>query len=137
MSKPIKVSDELAEVAREEAVETSRSMASQLEHWAVLGRAVEKLLDHRDVLALKRLGGGAVASVASPRWKIEQALASLARSTDRDAALVHIAATGAPRYGVDARGRLVRVDSDGTRTTGRMVDGEFVPDAKAKAKTRA
>lgn len=139
MSKPIKVSDELAAVAREEAAESSRSMASQLEHWAVLGRAVEKLLDHRDVLALKRLGGGAVASVASPRWKIEQTLESLARSTDRDDAVAYIAAAGVPRYGVDDRGRLVRVEPDGTETTGKMVDGEFVPDAKpqARAKTGA
>ncbi|MBX3248658.1 MAG: hypothetical protein KF901_15890 [Myxococcales bacterium] len=128
MAKPIKVSDELASAAREESAAASRSMTAQLEHWATLGRAVEKLLDHRELLALKRLGGGAVASVGSPRARVTRVLEELARSTDRSAALAHITAVPGPRYGVDDEGRLVRVDPSGARTTGTLVDGEFVAD---------
>jgi len=108
-------------------------MAAQLERWAVLGRAVEKLLDHRELLALKRLGGGAVASVGSPRARVRQILEELARSTDRSAALAHVAASGGPRYGVNDQGRLICVEPDGTRSSGVMVDGEFVPDDDAAA----
>lgn len=128
----MKVSDTLADVAREEAAAADRSLAAQIEHWATLGRAVEKLLDHRELMTLKRLGGGAVASVGSPRARVEAILTKLARETDRSDALARIEAVGGPRYGVDDRGRLLRVDPDGTRTTGTFTDGVFVADPVKK-----
>lgn len=41
MPKAIKISDELADQAREAARTWSRSMTQQIEHWARLGRSIE------------------------------------------------------------------------------------------------
>lgn len=134
MGQPVKVSETLASYARDEAAAADRSLAAQIEHWAVLGRAAEKLLGHREVMALKRLGGGAVASVGSPRARIERALEALARSDDREAIVARVRAAGGPRFGVDERGQFVRVEPDGTRTVGTIVDGEFVAARTKRAK---
>ena len=53
----VKISDELAAWAREEALTADRSMAGQIEHWAKLGRAVENSFTVSDLSALKGSGG--------------------------------------------------------------------------------
>jgi len=47
----------LVKLARKEAGAADRSITSQIEHWAKLGRAVESALGHVDVLALKGARG--------------------------------------------------------------------------------
>lgn len=42
MAQSIRISEKLYELARQEAVLMSRSLAQQLEHWAKLGAALEK-----------------------------------------------------------------------------------------------
>lgn len=42
MGRAVKLSDELVESARHESDIYSRSMAQQIEHWARIGRAVER-----------------------------------------------------------------------------------------------
>ena len=54
MGQPIKISDDLALAARDEADVCERSIASQVEHWARIGRAVEQVLGHGQLVALKR-----------------------------------------------------------------------------------
>lgn len=137
MGQPVKVSDTLAELAREEAEVSHRSMAAQIEHWAALGRAAEKLLDHEQVAALKRLGGGAVASTgATAKERVERALMRVTEGSDRDAILARVRTGGLPTYGTDDEGRLVRTDPDGTRTVGRVVDGAFVAEPAPRKKRR-
>src|SRR5438105_3058252 len=57
MGMPVKLSDELVKLAREEADAADRSITAQIEHWATLGRSVESALRHQDVLAVKEAQG--------------------------------------------------------------------------------
>ena len=56
MSMAVKLSDDLITEARAEAEASDRSLTSQIEHWARLGREIESVLQHDDVLNLKRAG---------------------------------------------------------------------------------
>jgi hypothetical protein len=42
MPSSVKVSDNLLALAKEEARSARRSVSAQIEHWAMLGRAVER-----------------------------------------------------------------------------------------------
>src|SRR5438067_12319710 len=64
MPAPVKISDRLLARARAEAKGAHRSVTAQIEHWATLGRAVEVMTGHREVLALKRAGE----HLAMPRY---------------------------------------------------------------------
>jgi hypothetical protein len=124
---PVRLSDELVLCARDEARAADRSMTAQIEHWAKLGRAVESVLRHGDVRAIK-------ARVSRPpaRSGRRAVRAALAQAIDGDssAARAKIGATGQPLYGTDPRwpGLVVRIDADGTRTPGRFDQRRFVPD---------
>lgn len=52
MARAIKISDELADAAESEAELMSRSLTKQVEHWAILGRRLERsgLFSHRQFL---------------------------------------------------------------------------------------
>ena len=54
MGMAVKLSDGLVTSARAEAAKTDRSIASQIEHWATLGRATEAALPYAEVIALKQ-----------------------------------------------------------------------------------
>src|SRR5436309_7658155 len=54
MGTSLKLSDDLVNQARAEAAEADRSLTSQIEHWARLGRSVENVLSLEQVGALKR-----------------------------------------------------------------------------------
>ncbi|TWT09948.1 hypothetical protein [Reyranella sp. CPCC 100927] len=130
MGLPVKLSNTLVTAAREEAEAGSRSLTAQIEHWAILGRAVEKLLPHGQVAALKRLGGGAAATPAlANREAVGRLLRRLVASDARAAEQAHLGALGGPRYGVDPKhpGLLLRIEADGTRTLGRLEGRTFVP----------
>jgi hypothetical protein len=124
MGQPIKISDDLALAAREEADVCDRSIASQVEHWARIGRAVEQVLGHAQVVALKRNAG-------LPEFA--KAMREATSETGRRKVLEHLERLGGPRYSVDpARpGHVVRVAPDGTRTRGRFVNRRFVAEAEA------
>ena len=81
MPQPVKVGDALIEAARTAAEENHRSMAAQIEHWALLGRAVEKALTLGDTQALKRSEGQLDSSA---RGRIAEALTN-ALDPDRSA----------------------------------------------------
>jgi len=137
MGLPVKLSDSLVAAARDEAGSASRSLTAQIEHWAILGRAIEKLLPHGQVAALKRLGGGAAATPAmAQREAVGRLLHRLTATDARDQEQAHLRALGGPRFGTDPRhpGLIVRVDADGTRTLGRFEGRTFVPSAPARAR---
>ncbi|HEX2890102.1 TA system antitoxin ParD family protein [Vineibacter terrae] len=140
MGLPVKLSDTLVAAARDEAGPASRSLTAQIEHWAILGRAVEKLLPHNQVAALKRLGGGAAATPAMARREaVGRLLQRLAAGEAREPELAHLRALGGPRYGADPKhpGLIVRVDADGTRTVGQFEGRNFVPVKPTRARKTA
>jgi hypothetical protein len=124
MGQPIKISDDLALAAREEADVCDRSMASQVEHWARIGRAVEQVLGHGQIVALKRHAG-------LPEF--EKAMREATSEAGQRKALRHLEKLGGPRYGVDPErpGVVVKIDSDGSRTRGRFVNRRFVAEEQA------
>jgi hypothetical protein len=129
MGMPVKLSDDLVEQAREEARAADRSITSQIEHWARLGRSVESALRHDDVLALKRADGDA--EEAFPAHTTRRAvLAELRRiaSSTRRSELAATLTRGRTVYQDDGAGRVERIDSNNRRTLGRFVGRRFVPD---------
>jgi hypothetical protein len=136
MPLPVKVSDALLAAARETAAKANRSAASQIEHWAELGRAIEALVTLPDQLLFKdaatdpasgREGTGVHAALG-------RLVAALAESPDRAPALARIRDTGAPVYGAapGRTDRVLQVWPDGRRVTGRFVGKEFVADRKRR-----
>jgi len=128
MPLPVKISDRLLARAREEAKGAHRSVTAQIEHWATLGRAVEVMTAHRDVLMLKRAGE----ALSLPTWvrraDVEAALVALMHDTDRDAVKARIRAPGGPLYEEDPDdpGGVIQVAPDGRRTRGRFDGRRFV-----------
>jgi hypothetical protein len=122
MGLPLRISDDIVLRAREEAEASDRSLTGQIEHWVKLGMAVEALLGHPEVLELKRRGKA---------LSLEQAHAFAHSPAGKERARRHLAARKGPRYAADPErpDRVVRVEADGTRTRGRLVDRVFVPDA--------
>ena len=118
MSQPVKISDELLLDARLTAEITERSIAGQIEFWAQLGRAIEPLLEGSQAMALRRAG------TAVPLSKL---LASVESARGRQRVRSYIKSTPFPHYeqAPSGTGLIVRVDEDGTRTTGRFVGREF------------
>jgi hypothetical protein len=123
MGQPVKVSDALMLDARLTGKLAERSIARQIEFWARLGRAIEPLLRGDKVLALRRSGETKPLSecLTVDTAKGRQRLAS------------HLKTIPYPHYEqADSSGLLVRIDSDGRRTTGRFVNREFQVLKKAK-----
>lgn len=130
MGMPVKLSDELVLAARMEAEATDRTITSQIEHWAKLGRAAEAQLSYGEVVQLK-LGAAAAGAAGNPpaRATALSRLESVAHGeTGRDSVLAALRAQGRPVYEAapDQPGFVVRVDPDGTRTVGRFEGRQFV-----------
>lgn len=116
---PIKISEALALAARTEAEVFERSIASQVEHWAQIGRAVEQVLGHGQVAALKRQAG---------IREFSDAMRKVSSEAGQRRALAHLRKLGGPRYSLDParRGGILRIDTDGSRARGRFVRRKFV-----------
>lgn len=131
MPLPVKVSDRLLALAKEEAQSTHRSATAQIEHWATLGRAVEAMMAYRDVLALKRLGEALPIPAHVARQDVHDLLIALMHDSDRENVKARIHAPGTPVYTTDPAQpeKIVEVRADGTRTSGRLEGRQFVADA--------
>lgn len=118
MGEPIKLSDELVLDARLSAEIEERSIGGQIEFWARLGKAIEPLLQGRPALALRQAGA---------MTPLSQCLATVDSSQGGRRIMEYLAAKPFPHYepAAGSAGLLVRIDADGTRTTGRFVDREF------------
>ena len=131
MGTPRKVSDSLFAIAKQEAQATERSITAQVEHWALIGRAVEAILAHQELLTLKQVGEVLMPlypSVAR-RQEVHDLLTRIAASTDREPTKKALRESGAPLYATDSEhpGMIVQVLPDGTRTPGRLEGRRFVP----------
>lgn len=119
MGQPVKLSDSLVLDARLTGEVAERSIAGQIEFWAQLGRAVESLLRVENVLALKKRGQAVPLSECLKTVNTPAGKARLERV---------LSARPFPHFEPAAEaGLLVRIDEDGTRTTGRFVNREFRP----------
>lgn len=119
MGQPVKLSDGLVLDARLAGEVAERSIASQIEFWAAIGRAVEPVLRTDRALALKQRGkvrplSECLAEVNTPKgWKrLEGALQR----------------RPFPHYEPvsDKPGYVLRVEEDGTKTVGRFVKRRWV-----------
>jgi hypothetical protein len=120
MGQPVKLSDALVLDARLVGQAAERSIASQIEFWARVGKAVESVLRGDRVLQLKQRGE------AAPLSKL---LKSVDSKAGRERVKVQQAARPFPHF-EQAPGRpgfLLRIDEDGMRTVGRFVNREFRP----------
>src|SRR3989442_14726469 len=122
MASPVKVSDRLLALARQEAQGTHRSATAQIEHWATLGRAVEVLVAYREVLALKRAGQTLPIPTFVRREEVHDLLMRLGKDVSREGVKERIRAAGTPLYTTDPGdpGMVVEIEADGTRTPGYL-----------------
>jgi hypothetical protein len=120
MGQPVRLSDGLVQDARQVGKVAERSIAGQIEYWARLGRAVETVLDGERALRLKHERGGAPLSACLRPRSRKEAAAELA---------AHLGAQPFPQFHpVPGKpGQLLRIEADGTRTLGRVVDRTFRP----------
>ena len=119
MGQPVKLSDALVLDARFAGELTERSIAGQIEFWAALGRAVDSLLRGKDVLALRKHGN---------TKSLAECLADIETPAGRQRVQAVLDARPFPHF-EDAPhqlGWLVRIEADGTRTVGRIVEDQFV-----------
>lgn len=123
MGQPVKLSEALVLDARLVGGAAERSIASQIEFWARLGRSVESVLRIDSVLRLKQRGE------AVP---LSDCLRTVDSKAGRARVVAHLAARPFPHF-EPAPGRpgfLVRIDEAGTRTVGRFVNRVFRPAAR-------
>jgi len=127
MGMPVRLSDDLMELAKSAAEAATRSLTAQVEHWALIGRAVESALDHASLTALKAKGGDLTSAIpeAGRRAAVTQAILAAVRGIDPDAIRKRIAAGKAPLHGIE-RSR--------PETVVRYARGETGPRATAHEK---
>lgn len=103
MGMPVRLSEELTTLAKEAAESATRSLTAQVEHWALIGRAVERALDHASLTALKTSGGKLASRVpdAARRAAITVAIREAVSGMDRDALARRIASGKAPLHGIE------------------------------------
>lgn len=133
MGTSLKLSDELVNEARREAEAADRSLTSQIEHWARLGRSVESVLRHEDILDLKR------AAIKSPASITQRGLLATLRKIASESGRTELSARlkeGRTVYQDAGAGRVERIESDGTRTIGRFANRTFVPKNLRRATRR-
>jgi len=120
MGQPVKLSDALVLDARLVGETTERSIASQIEFWARIGRAVESVMRTDSLLRLKQRGEAA---------PLSECLRSVDSKAGRARLKAHLASGPFPHF-EPAAGRpgfVVQIDSKGSRTVGRFVNRAFLP----------
>jgi hypothetical protein len=131
MGRPIKLSDRLAEAAAEVSRIADRSIPAQIEHWANLGRAVERTLTGHAVELIKAAEGdpAALTTEEGRKANLLEGLRHALTPEGRQVALATISVRG-PRYGADPDdpSMLVRISPDGRRVRGRLIDSDFIPE---------
>ncbi len=128
MASPLRLSAELVEAAERAGLVQKRSVPKQIEFWATLGRALEKVIDHADVYAVTQgLKKIRVEPVDSVSVRPEEVFDALEKSRNDGSLAAKV--TGAPVYYEASQrrpGLLDQVDkATGERRTGRFHNGDF------------
>ncbi len=128
MASPLRLSPALVEAAEKEGALQKRSVPKQIEYWAELGKAVERVVDPTDAVALiQGLRTIKVEPTASTAVNPGDVFGTL--ETMRKKGRLAEKVTSALIYYEASRSRpgfLDRVDSrTGERRTGRFLNGEF------------
>lgn len=117
MSQPVKLSNALVLDARLTGQATERSIAGQIEFWALLGRAIEPLLQGAQAMALRRSG---------EIRPLSACLDSVDSSAGWQRVADHLQQQPYPHYeAAPIPGLLIRTTADGKRTMGRFVNRQF------------
>lgn len=127
-SRPIRLDAELIAAAEVQGKAAHRSAPGQIEFWAAIGRRLAPILSAKDLLAIGQgVARLTVETEPSPRVDPDLVFATVAQH--RTQTFVGTAANPAPFQYESSQtpGHIDRVDADGTRITGRMIDGQFVP----------
>ena len=119
MGQPVKLSDELVLKARVAGEASQRSIAGQVEYWARLGKSIDALLE----------GGKTMALVQSDPVPLSECLREVGTKVGRERLRQYLNSQPYPHFEPHPQrsGLLIRIEDDGTRTTGRFVNREFVP----------
>ena len=125
---PLRIDGNLLNEAKVSGQVFHRSIAQQVEHWASLGRVLEKVLMVSSVAKVKRL---------SRPVDLDRALARSHSTAGKTKTLALLASKKGPLYGTKP-GRpnvLLQYRPDGKVAAGEMTKGEFVR-AKSVSKTK-
>jgi len=125
----VRVSDSLSEAAREAAEWSDRSVAGQIEHWAKLGRSVEAALSTSEIESLKKFHPSSRQDTLRFFEAIQR---KMPYSQIRDRVMQIKANENIYEEDADDPSIVICTTPEGRRTHGEMVDGEFVPFAKAQ-----
>ncbi|MBI5576850.1 MAG: hypothetical protein HY896_10870 [Deltaproteobacteria bacterium] len=135
----IKLSDvQVIRDVKHKAKIADRSMAGQIEHWVKLGQAVEALLSTTEVNTLKEYLKNFVhqPDAESVKMKILSSINQFIYSSDRRSVKDRILSHGGPVFQSDTEhpGRVIRIMPDGTRASGTIHEGAFVPVATRRGR---
>jgi hypothetical protein len=139
MGMPVKLSDELVLAARLEAEATERTITSQIEHWAKLGRAAEASLSYGEVVQLKLAKPVKAPAKESPkRDALRARMEAIAQSPERSSVLAALQAQGRPIYEAapEHPGFVIRIEHNGKRVLGRFEGRQFVAQQPASTTRR-
>lgn len=140
MGMPVRLSEALTTLAKEAAEAATRSLTAQVEHWALIGRAVERALDHASLNALKASGGKLASAVpdAARRAVITAAIREAVEGMDREALRRRINSGKAPLHGIErSRPEKILHYTDAPTTSAPTVRQQSPGYAAAKRRKRA
>ncbi len=120
MGQPVKLSDELVAEARIAGATMQRSIAGQVEFWANLGRAMERLMSGDGIARTRAI---------STAHSLSESLETVNQPLGRARLATYLESRPFPRFFADpAEPRVfIREEADGTRTRGRIVGRDFQP----------
>lgn len=127
----VRVSGDLVGAARDTAVWSGRSVAGQIEHWAMLGRAIDAALPAAGATVLKKLATRPAAEdSAHAAAQVLGVLVALRQHIPSAPVAEALRSEHEFRFESDPANpdRILRVDRQGVRTPGRMVKRKFIPD---------
>lgn len=128
-SRSIRLHAELIEAAEAQGKALHRSAPSQIEFWASIGRRLAPVLSHKDLLAIGQ-GIARISIETEPSARVNPDAVFATVAQHRNTPFVSTAANPAPfQYeSSQASGYIDRIDIDGSRVTGKMINGQFVPE---------
>jgi hypothetical protein len=118
MGQPVKLSDELILDARVAGAAMQRSIAGQVEFWARVGSAIERVANRSQIERLQE-------KAALP---LSEIVATINRPAGRARLKEYLDSRPFPRFSPHPKfaRTFIREDADGTRTIGRFQRGKFI-----------